>query len=168
MMKKECIDHIQKRMGKRLRECVNKTTTEITDKNEKKRQKKVLAGKGKLIGKIIDKLTVYYGLAIRRHCDSVENMSNAIWASYYHNCSTDDNPQHDKCPTGEDSWCSWQKARTLNTLSSYKHDYQPLPPDVAEAILPIYTDLSNEKLLERCVGGFMQNNNESYNQLLWL
>lgn len=31
----------------------------------------------------------------------------------------------------------------------------------------IYTDISNEKLLERCVGGFTQNNNESYNQLIW-
>jgi len=52
-------------------------------------------------------------------------------------------------------------------LSSFKHDYQPLPQDVAEAVHPIYTDLSNKKLLERCIGGFTQNNNESYNQLIW-
>lgn len=36
-----------------------------------------------------------------------------------------------------------------------------------KAIKPIYTDLSKETLLERCVGGFNQNNNESYNQLVW-
>ncbi|XP_074098848.1 uncharacterized protein LOC141527326 [Cotesia typhae] len=60
-----------------------------------------------------------------------------------------------------------QKARALGTLPSYKHDYEDLPPDVATAIFPIYEDLSNKKLLERCVGGFTQNNNESYNQLIW-
>ena len=32
---------------------------------------------------------------------------------------------------------------------------------------PIYTDLSNGKSLERCVGGFTQNNNERYNRLIW-
>ena len=32
---------------------------------------------------------------------------------------------------------------------------------------PIYNDLSKESLLERCVGGFTQNNNESLNQLIW-
>ena len=32
---------------------------------------------------------------------------------------------------------------------------------------PIYTNLSNDKLLERCVDGFTQNNNESCNQLIW-
>ena len=51
--------------------------------------------------------------------------------------------------------------------ASAKHDYQPLPEDAAEAVRPIYTDLSNDKLLERCVGGFTQNNNESWNQLNW-
>lgn len=32
---------------------------------------------------------------------------------------------------------------------------------------PIYEDLSKDELLERCLGGFTQNNNESYNQLIW-
>jgi len=36
-----------------------------------------------------------------------------------------------------------------------------------EAIKPIYVDLSKRELLDRCVGGFTQNNNESYNQLIW-
>jgi len=33
-------------------------------------------GKGKLIGKLIDELALYYGLAIRRNPNSVENMKN--------------------------------------------------------------------------------------------
>jgi len=116
---------------------------------------------------MIDKLTVYYGLPIRRNCESVKNMHNAIWATYYHYCSTDESPQHEKCPIGPESWCCWQRSAAANELSSFKHDYQPLPQDVTKAVHPIYTDLSNEKLLERCIGGFTQNNNESYNQLIW-
>ena len=46
---------------------------------------------------------------------------------------------------------------------SFITSMSPLPEDVVEAIRSIYTDLSNEKLLERCVGGFTRNNNESYN-----
>ncbi|CAD6218328.1 GSCOCG00012915001-RA-CDS, partial [Cotesia congregata] len=52
-------------------------------------------------------------------------------------------------------------------LDTYTQDYSPLPPDVLKAIKPIYDDLSNDNLLSRCVGGFNQNNNESFNQLVW-
>ncbi|EFN64887.1 hypothetical protein EAG_02546, partial [Camponotus floridanus] len=73
--KKECIDHVQKRMGNRLRNL--------------KKQVKGLGGKGKLTAKLIDQLTIYYGLAIRRNCDSIENMKNEIWATLFHKISTD-------------------------------------------------------------------------------
>lgn len=89
VLKKECIDHVQKRMGTRLRNL--------------KKQVKGLGGKGKLTGKLIDELSIYYGLAIRRNSDSVEKMRNNIWATLYHKLSTDEKPQHDKCPIGEDS-----------------------------------------------------------------
>lgn len=161
--KKECVGHVQKRMGKRLRDLVNKTVEEKKTKTGKTIQKKTLSGKGKLSGKLIDKLTIYYGLSIRRNCFSVQDMRDSIWATYFHYISTDKNPQHDKCPKGPNSWCTWQRASEMKMLSSYKHDYDPLPTDVALAIKPIYEDLSKEELLERCIGGFTQNNNESLN-----
>lgn len=167
IVKKECVGHVQKRMGTRLRELVKKTVVDTETKAGKKIKRKSLSGKGKLTAKVIDKLTVYYGLAIRRNSDSVEKMKNAIWATYYHYSSTDENPQHDQCPTGADSWCEWQKAAASNDLTSFKHTYSPLTSDVLEAIKPIYEDLSKDALLERCVGGFTQNNNESLNQLIW-
>ena len=34
-------------------------------------------------------------------------------------------------------------------------------------ITPVYEDLSSENLLQRCIGGFTQNNNESLNALIW-
>ncbi|EFN81405.1 hypothetical protein EAI_00125, partial [Harpegnathos saltator] len=74
-----CVNHVAKRMGTRLRN-IKKTT-------------KGLGGKGKLTASVIKDLTIYYGLAIRRHSDSLENMRKAIWATYLHKCSTDENPQ---------------------------------------------------------------------------
>ncbi|KYN10344.1 Aminopeptidase N [Trachymyrmex cornetzi] len=97
VVKKECIGHVQKRLGTRLRNL--------------KKEVKNLGGRGKLTGKLIDELSVYYGLAIRRNTDSVENMRKEIYATLYHKISTDEKPQHDRCPAGADSWCSWQRAK---------------------------------------------------------
>lgn len=164
VQKKGCIGHVQKRMGKRLRNL--------------RSQEKGLGGMGKLTCKMIDKLTIYYGLAIRRNSDSAEKMRNDIWATFFHYSSTDKNPQHEKCSTGSKSRCEWQKALAAlpkrkgkgpkkKAMPNFKHSYPALPQDVLNAIKPIYEDLSKEELLERCVGGFTQNNNESYNQLIW-
>ncbi|CAB3247586.1 unnamed protein product [Arctia plantaginis] len=69
--------------------------------------------------------------------------------------------------SGENSWCSYQKALATTGVENFKHDYTPLPLDVIEAIKPIYEDLSKDELLERCLVGFNQNVNESLNQLIW-
>ncbi|KAL7287162.1 hypothetical protein TKK_0018596 [Trichogramma kaykai] len=166
--KKECVGHVQKRMVTRLRDWVKNTVEEQQTKDVKKNNsKKIHGGKGKLTGKLINKLTVYYGLAIRRNYESVENMRNAIWATYEHYSSTDEQPHHEKCPQGSESWCPWQRASAEKSLKKFKHDYKPFPDDVLAAIKPIYKELSSDKLLEHCVGGFTQSNNESYNQLIW-
>lgn len=151
VFKKECIDHVQKRMGSRLRNL--------------KKNTKGLGGKGKLTGALIDELTIYYGLAIRRNHDSVKKMQNDIYATLQHKLSTDDNPMHEKCPRGEDSWCSWQRAQATGD-TSYK-DKPALSQEVYKAILPIYEELSRDELLTRCLGGFTQNSNESFNSTIW-
>lgn len=150
--KKECIDHVQKRLGTRLRNI--------------KKQTKGLGGKGKLTGKLIDELSIYYGLAIRRHHESVEKMREAIWATLHHKMSTDENPQHDNCPPGEDSWCSWQKAKATGALDEYVHK-SPMSEIVFSAVKPVYEELTSDNLLTRCIGGFTQNSNESLNAVVW-
>jgi len=62
-----------------------------------KKSSKNLGGKGKLSAKLIDELTIYYGLAIRRNPTSLDDMKNEIWATLFHKLSTDENPQHEKC-----------------------------------------------------------------------
>lgn len=79
----------KKRLGTRLRNFKTKT--------------KGLGCKGKLTGKLIDELSIYYGLAIRRNSDSIEKLRNEIRATLHHKLSTIDKPQHDTCPVGENS-----------------------------------------------------------------
>ncbi|XP_032689786.1 uncharacterized protein LOC116853045 [Odontomachus brunneus] len=150
--KKECIDHVQKRMGTRLRNL--------------KKNVRGLGGKGKLTGKLIDDLSLYFGLAIRRNHNSIVNMKKEIWATLYHKISTDDNPQHDRCPDGENSWCSWKKAISRNKLVNYQHK-SAMKDEVFNAVKSIYEELSQDKLLTRCLGGFTQNSNECFNSVLW-
>ncbi|CAD7079138.1 unnamed protein product [Hermetia illucens] len=62
VVKKECVGHVEKRMGMRLR-------------NAKKNHKGI-GGKGaeKLTDKVINDLATFFGLAIRRHANSIEGM----------------------------------------------------------------------------------------------
>jgi len=149
VQKKECISHVQKRMGTRLRNL--------------KKSSKNLGGKGKLSAKLIDELTIYYGLAIRRNPTSLDDMKNEIWATLFHKLSTDENPQHEKCSK---SWCNWKKAQEAGTLDTFRHK-SPLSEEVYEAIKPIYEDLSRDELLNRCLGGYTQNSNECFNATVW-
>lgn len=123
-------------------------------------------GAGKLTDKLINKITKFYGLAIRRHPDSVEEMKKEIWATFYHKCSSDQNPQHQNCPAGEDS-CKYRKAEALGELHDFHHDKAPLTAQVQKAIKPVFEDLSRDELLTRCLGAESQNSNESLNSLIW-
>lgn len=89
-------------------------------------------------------------------------MKKEIWATLYHKISTDEKPQHQYCPIGENSWCTWQKAKASNKLSDYTHKL-PFEDEVLNVVKPIYKDLSNDELLTHCLRGFTQNNNESLN-----
>lgn len=42
-----------------------------------------------------------------------------------------------------------------------------MPNEVYQAIKPVYEELSSDELLTRCLGGFTQNSNESFNALVW-
>ena len=89
--KEECINHVSKRLGTALRNLASSG----------KKAGVTLGGRGhgKLTQAAITKLTAYYGKAVRAHSGDL------VLASFYHAISTDDVPQHVRCPQGEDSWC---------------------------------------------------------------
>ncbi|GFV60900.1 uncharacterized protein TNCV_925141 [Trichonephila clavipes] len=94
--KLECIGHIQKRVGSRLRKL--------------KKNTKGLGGKGKLTDKFIDKLQNYYGIAIRCNAGCLEKMQSAVITAFVHRCSSNQSPMYGKCPTGKHSWCKCKQA----------------------------------------------------------
>lgn len=127
---------------------------------------KTIGGRGRLTDKVIDKLQIYYGLAIRRNKQNLEGMKREILAGLYHSASTDEDPQHQYCPQDKETWCKWQQAKQDSTRGPYNHK-TPLPQAVIDTIKPIYTRLSQESLLKRCLDGHTQNNCESINSLIW-
>lgn len=156
--KLECLGHIQKRMGSRLRKLKNE------NKHVKLIDGKGLGGKNRLSNAVIDQIQTYYGLAIRRNSDSLQNMVKDIWALYYHKVSTDDDPHHGLCPKGETSWCGYQKAIFGNKTYSHKNS---VPVCIMEFIKPIFRSLSDKELLKKCLHGKTQNPNESVNAVIW-
>lgn len=103
------------------------------------------------------------GKAIRSHKQNKEGMRAAIWAILYHSASSDENPQHDYYPEGEDRWCGWQRDQTKGT-NSYKHR-SPLVPAVVEVISQLLKPICRR--LDRCLEGANQNQNESLNSVVW-
>ena len=69
------------------------------------------------------------------------------------------------CPAGADSWCRFQQDRAKGT-SLYKPG-PGLPDEIIRLVKPIYERLSNDALLERCLDGKTQNQNESLNGMIW-
>ncbi|GFU00060.1 uncharacterized protein TNCV_2346021 [Trichonephila clavipes] len=157
--KLECIGHVMKRMGTRLRRLKAQLKGQILSDG------KSLSGKNRLTEHEIDNLQSYYGsAAIRRNHSSVQNMRQAIWAIFLHELSTDEYHQHGFCPIGEDSWCGFKKAEASG--KSYKHK-NSLPVAVVEAMRPIFRDLSHPDLLKKCLHGKTQNPNESFHNVVW-
>mgnify|MGYP000371403211 CR=1 FL=1 len=156
--KLECVGHIQKRMGTKLRK-IKKDM-----KGQKLSDGKTLGGTGRLTETEIDKMQTYYGLAIRRNTEDVEKMKTAVWATFFHKASTNGKPQHQLCPKGPDSWCGYQKAAA--NAAEYDHKHY-LPFTVMETIKPIFRELSDVNLLKKCLHGHTQNQNESFNNCIW-
>ncbi|KAE8745984.1 hypothetical protein FOCC_FOCC007346 [Frankliniella occidentalis] len=158
-IKIECTGHVQKRMGKRLRDLKKKM------KGLKLKDGKGLGGKGRLTDGRIDQISSYYGNAIRSS-ETVTSMKRNIWAIFYHIRSRDSKPQHKFCPKGPNSWCKYVNAKRDGSLQNFKHK-NSLPVVVMDAIKPVFVDLTKEDLLQRCVGGHTQNSNESFNAVIW-
>ncbi|XP_028416155.1 uncharacterized protein LOC114539746 [Dendronephthya gigantea] len=169
--KMDCVGHVQKRMGKHLMNLKSTTKGKLKDG-------KTIGGRGRLKEEKIKQIQRYYGLAIRQNTLSAANpterdisvaayaMKKNIIAILYHCVESEEKKkQHRFCPVGSDSWCKWQQDQALGT-AMYKGD-DCLPRVFLELLRPIFMNLSDSKLLERCVRGTTQNNNESINSIVW-
>lgn len=161
IIKEECINHVAKRLGTALRK--------LAMQSKKKGVTLGGQGHGKLTQATNVKLTAYYGKAIRAHPGNLRDMTDAVYATYYHAISTDDTPQHERCPPGEDSWCFVRRAEaTGETPGPHRENVgTPLSPEVAPYVKEVYDRLGHHDLLQRCLRGKSQNPNEALHSVIW-
>ena len=159
--KEECVNHVAKRMGTALRNLAK--TSKKTGVSLGGR------GHGKLTQDVINKLKVYYGKAIRSCTGDEVAMRSAVFASFFHAVSTDEDPHHHHCPAGTNSWCFYQcaVANGEEPGSHRENVHTPLARDVAEQVKEVYLRLGHPELLRRCVQGKTQNTNESPHSKVW-
>ena len=168
--KLDCIGHVQKRMGKNLLG-LQKAGGKLSD------GKAVAGRQGRLTRSVIDRLQKYYGNAIRSSVDreakskqeiqkAVEKMQRNIKAVLYHSTKLkDEKLRHQFCPSS--SWCAYQNSQGCTDPKFINKPYH-LDEIFLEFLLPLFDRLSSTKLLKRCLPGFSQNVNESFNSLIWI
>ncbi|GFV68794.1 uncharacterized protein TNCV_1969661 [Trichonephila clavipes] len=149
--KYECIGHVQKRVGARLRKLKSKN--------------KNLSGKGKLTDSFIDRLQNYYGIAVRSNVGNLSGLQQNVIAALFHCSSSVEKPMHGQCPIGKDSWCYYQRA--LSCGKKPKEKYKGLSNEVLNMIKPTYLELCTKELLTKCLHGKTQNSNECLNGVIW-
>ena len=88
-------------------------------------------------------------------------LQNNLMASLYHVCSTDENPNHHMCSSGDNSWRGYNRDR-----DTFRHMHG-LPEAIVELVEPIYDELTSADLLKKCLHGMTQNNYECLNKLIW-
>ena len=116
--KKDCVGHIQKRMGTALHRLKD-------DHKGEKSDGKTIGGQGRLTTCLIDSMQNYYGDAIQSCKGDVNKMMRAVQATLLHHNSSDEHPYHQLCPEGENSWCKFNKAKAKGEV--YEHKKKPIP-----------------------------------------
>ena len=90
--------------------------------------------------------------------ENVHSLKVAIGAVLHHcSAASREEARNHFCPTGEDSCCKYH---------ANKDNYRPrlgLPIAIREFMKPLFMELSDEKLLAKCLHGKAQNSNESLN-----
>ncbi|XP_070176989.1 uncharacterized protein [Littorina saxatilis] len=154
--KLECTNHLPKRMGTALRKA-------------SKDGRLGGRGEGRLTKEKCQRLQNYFRSAILNNLEDQRAMEQAIWATFFHVTSTDEDPHHDRCPAGPASWCFFQRARAEGQPPPPHagHNGTALSREVSHAVLPIYRRMTNPILLKRVAHGKTQNSNESLHNVMW-
>ena len=132
-----------------------------------KKTVKGLSVKGKLTNAMIKRLQKYYGIVIRQNKNDLRKLKKAVRATQFHVASSKENNWHYfHCPERKDSWCNFHQDRASGTST-----YMPvpgLPLDIVMKLKPIFEEISDESVLEKCLHGETQKQNESFNSMIWV
>lgn len=173
VQKEECVNHVSKRLGTRLRKLKKDAVVNVTTKTGKVIRRSTLGGPNLLTDAVIDNLARHYGQNVRKNVNgSVIAMRKAILSTYLHAGSTDEAPNHGYCPEGVNSWCFYRKSESMGEAPDSHRDmnlyFASIPAETRRLIYKIYADLTTDELLTRCIRGLTQNTNESLHSKIWL
>ena len=149
VQKKECVCHVQKRVGTRLR----------------KLKKEVTGLKGKLTEKVIDRLQNFYVIAISSNPGNLKGIQDNAMAVMGHAASFEKNYWHNKYPKERESWCQYQADKANGTKLCKPG--KGLDTTIIKHIKPIFVDLCKDELLKKCLDCKTQNQNKSFNGTVW-
>ena len=127
---------------------------------------KCIGGAGRLTVARIDTMQSFYELSIRQNKGSSSAMSKAAQAILLHFSSTKNKLQHQCCPTGPNSWCSFQRDLALKTRD-HRPIKDPFPAAVVKVIKPVFDKLADKNFLAGCESCSTQNANESLHHVIW-
>ena len=146
--KLECVGHYQKGVGTCLRKL--------------KKREKGLGSHGRLTEAKIDRLQIFFGLAIHQNVGNLKGMKAGVLACFFNVASSKKNNWHYlHCLTGPNSWCKYNNDNA-NGTQLYKSG-TGLPMVIVAKLKQIYADLGKDSELEKCLHGKTQNANESFN-----
>jgi len=78
-------------------------------------------------------------------------MKKGIYAGFCHVCSTKENNYHVHYPPGKESWCGYQRAVVDSTVDIKFGPGSPM--NVTVRMKKVYSDLSTDSLLDKCLHG---------------
>ena len=133
---------------------------------KKLRDGKCLGGRGRLTILKCNAVQNFYGRAIRDNKNDPEAMSNATWAILKHYASTEQRPMHENCPTGPNSWCSYQRD-CFTGQKTHVPTKHPFTGAMLQAMIPTFSKLADKHFLEGVKKCSTQNPNESLNHVIW-
>ena len=126
---------------------------------------KGLGGRGRLANAAVDRLQNYFGVALHQNCHDLKVMQSACRTSLFHVASSkDDNYHYPHCPSGTNSWCEHKD------LADKTKTYKPgpgLPIDIIMQLRPIFFELTSDEMLSKCLHGKTQNQNVSFNAMIY-
>ena len=127
---------------------------------------KAINGKGRLTNIRIGIFQNIYGHVIRNNKGNSTAMEKGVRASLKHYCSTVEKPQHEDCPEGYTSWCSYQRDKATGK-QTHRLVKNPIPVCIQTLIEPLFNKLSDKTFLEGCKNLLSSNSNEMYHHVLW-
>ena len=163
--KLEFIGLIQKRVGQKLRNLkangLFKDLYDDDDGDDNGKKKKKKPQRLYLTDKNMNKLQKYCGIAVRGCTGrTIQEMKREIAAALYHYYEFNtDEQRHMFCPKTEMSWCKYQ-ADIINNTKIYKYK-TGIHNKICRLVKPGFMELSDKKVLKKCLHGKTPNTNES-------